>query len=86
MSLIAENGSSQSLPSSEDDTSGRSTPELSALESSKTMSGSYTILNGEIKLDRLPSNRGDPAAEVKVKRVPPPTLPKPARPNTFMSG
>lgn len=62
-------------------TSGSSSPDHELnLESSKLLAGSYTILNGEIKLDRLPSSSGD---SEEVKKVPPAVPPKPQRPGNL---
>lgn len=76
--------------------SGTSTPDHELnLESNKLLAGSYTILNGEIKLDRIPSpvtNKditnstsnssmtSSTGSNSGSKKIPPQVPPKPARP------
>ena len=64
--------------------SGTSSPDNDLnLESSRLLSGSYTILNGEIRLSKLePGSQGDGTELNGVKRAPPPVPPKPTKPQS----
>jgi len=60
------------------------------LDSNRLLAGSYTILNGEIRLDSEgPGSQGDHtehSVSVETKKVPPPVPPKPNRPTVPSAG
>lgn len=60
--------------------SGSTSPD-NDLESSRLLSGSYTILNGEIRLSKVSSaNHGDLEEPALHKKIPPRVPPKPNKP------